>query len=104
MKASFPTEFDAVILGKSREAGGFDTPDGRVEYGEAYDLSFDSSEGLVQTCRCSLKHLDEVADFDVLKQPSLTPVRVRGDVNVSDRSTFFRPTEVRLKAPVGKPA
>lgn len=96
MKASFPTEFDAVLLGRSREAGGFDTPEGRVEFGEAYDLAFESSDGLAQTCRVALKALDEAADFDVLKTSKLTALRVVGDVQVTDKGGYFRPTQVRL--------
>lgn len=96
MKASFPTEFDAVLLGRSREAGGFDTPDGRVEFGDAYELAFDSSDGLTQTCRVGLKALDEAADFDVSKAAKLTPLHVIGDVQVRDQGGYFRPTQVRL--------
>jgi hypothetical protein len=104
MRASFPTEFDAVLLGKSRDAGSFKTTDGdEISYGDAYDLSFESSDGLVQTCRVSVKQLHEAADFDVVKQSKLTAVHVRGDVNVGERSSF-RPTEVRLKAPAAKTA
>lgn len=95
MRAAFPTEFDAVLLGKSREAGSFDTPDGEVKYGDAYELAFDSSEGLAQTCRVSLKQLDAAADFDVEKTARLTPLKVRGDVSVNGDRVSFRPTEVR---------
>jgi hypothetical protein len=96
MRASFPTEFDAVILGKSREAGSFDTPDGEVKFGDAYELSFDSSDGLTQTCRVALKQLDEAADFDVQKAGRFTAVRVVGDVQVSDKGGYLRLTTVRL--------
>jgi len=99
MRASFPTEFDAVLLGISRQAGGFDTPDGRVEYGEAYEMSFESSEGLAQTCRVGLKALEAASDFDVVKTPKLTLIRVVGDVQVRDDGGFFRPTQVRLAQP-----
>ena len=94
MRAAFPTEFDAIILGKSREAGSFDTPDGEVKFDDAYDLSFDSSDGLNQTCRVSLKQLDKAADFDVAKVEKLTRVRVIGDVQVSDKGGYLRLTKV----------
>jgi hypothetical protein len=96
MRAAFPTEFDAIILGKSREAGGFDTPDGRVEYGDAYDLAFDSSDGLNQTVRVGIKQLDQAADFDVRKADRLTRVRVIGDVQVNEKGGFLRVTKLLL--------
>ncbi|HET8862312.1 MAG TPA: hypothetical protein VFM94_03580 [Solirubrobacterales bacterium] len=96
MRASFPTEFDAVILGKSREAGSFDTPDGEVKFGDAYELSFDSSDGLTQTARVSLKQLDEAAEFDVQKAGRFTAVHVVGDVQVSDKGGYLRLTSVSL--------
>jgi hypothetical protein len=96
MRASFPTEFDAIILGKSREAGSFDTPDGEVKFGDAYELSFDSSDGLTQTCRVALKQLDEAADFDVKKAGRFVAVKVVGDVQVSDKGGYLRLTSVKL--------
>jgi hypothetical protein len=96
MKASFPVEFVGNILGKSREAGEFPTNDGVVSYGEAFDITFDSSEGLTQTCRVSLKQLDEAADFDVSKAPRFAAIRVLGDVNVRPDGASFRPTKVTL--------
>lgn len=100
MRASFPCAFSAVILGKSREAGSFQADDREVSYPDAYELSFESSDGLIQTCRVSLKHLDEAADFDVAKAPPLTAVDVVGDVFVNEKGGTFRPTQVRLaKAP-----
>jgi len=96
MKAAFPTEFDAIILGKSREAGSFQTPDGEVSYGDAYELSFESSEGLTQVCRVPLKALDEAAEFDVVKAGKFTAVHVIGDVQVNDKGGYFRPTKVEL--------
>jgi hypothetical protein len=99
VKASFPTEFDAVLLGKSRDAGEFDTADGdKIAYGDAYELAFESSDGLTQTCRVSLKALDESADFDVTKLAPYTPLRVVGDVQVRDNGGFFRPTQVRARS------
>ncbi|HWM64798.1 MAG TPA: hypothetical protein VNP96_12520 [Solirubrobacterales bacterium] len=98
MRAAFPTEFDAIILGKSRESGSFNAPDGEVKYGEAYDLAFDSSDGLNQTCRVSLKQLDEAADFDVQKAGRFCAVRVVGDVQVNDKGGYLRLTSVRLPA------
>jgi hypothetical protein len=94
MRAAFPTEFDAIILGKSREAGSFDTPDGEVKFGDAYDLAFDSSDGLNQTCRVAVKQLDEAADFDVAKVEKLTRVHVIGDVQVNDKGGYLRLTKV----------
>ncbi len=96
MRASFPTQFDGVILGKSREAGSFDTPDGEVKFGDAYELSFESSDGLTQTCRVGLKQLDEASDFDVQKAGPFRAVRVVGDVQVSDKGGYLRLTSVRL--------
>jgi hypothetical protein len=97
MRASFPVEFRANILGKSREAGDFKTTDGdTIEYGVAYDLSFESSEGLTQTVRVGYTALAEAADFDVSKQPKFTQIQVRGDVHLRDNGGSFRPTEVRL--------
>jgi hypothetical protein len=97
MRASFPTEFNAVILGKSRESGKFEDNEGvEVTYGEAYELSFDSSDGLTQTCRVSLKNLDEAADFDVQRAGRYTAVQVVGDVHVTDKGGFLRLTSVKL--------
>lgn len=96
MRASFPTQFDAVILGKSREAGSFETPDGEVKFGDAYELAFDSSDGLAQTCRVSLKQLDEAADFDVQRAGRFTSVQVVGDAQVSDKGGYLRLTSVKL--------
>ena len=97
MRASFPTEFNAIILGKSREAGSFEDGQGvEVNYGEAYDLSFDSSDGLTQICRVSLKNLDEAAEFDVQKAGRFCAVQVVGDVQVSDKGGYLRLTSVRL--------
>jgi hypothetical protein len=98
MKASFPTEFDAVLLGKSREAGEFNAGDETVKFGDAYELAFESSDGLTQTARVSLKSLDDSADFDVVKAPKLTAVKVVGDVQVNDRGGYLRVTQVRLAA------
>jgi hypothetical protein len=100
LKASFPTEFDAVLLGKSRDAGQFKADDGTaIEYPDAYELAFESSDGLAQTCRVSVKQLDEAADFDVAKTAKYTPLRVIGDVQVRDNGGFFKPTTVRLAKP-----
>jgi hypothetical protein len=97
MRASFPVELEAFFLGKSREGGEFTTTDGdKVEYGEAVDLSFDSSEGLTQTVRVAVKQLDDAADFDVLRVDKFTPLLVIGDVHIRDNGGSFRPTEVRL--------
>jgi hypothetical protein len=96
MRASFPTKFDAIILGKSREAGSFDTPDGEVSFGDAYELSFESSEGLTQTCRVTAKNLDDAADFDVRKAGRFQAVQVLGDVQVTDKGGFLRLTSVKL--------
>jgi hypothetical protein len=104
MRASFPTQFPAVLLGKSREAGSFKADDREVIYPDAYDLAFESSDGLTQTCRVSLRHLDEAADFDVAKEPKLTELHVVGDVQVRDDGASFRPTQVRRAKPVAKAA
>jgi hypothetical protein len=97
MRTSFPVQFSGNILGKSRDAGDFTTSDGdKVEYGEAFEITFENSDGLTQTVRCGLKALDEAADFDVRKAPKFAPVTVRGDVSIGDgRPGSFRPTEVR---------
>ncbi|OJU85741.1 MAG: hypothetical protein BGO11_11855 [Solirubrobacterales bacterium 70-9] len=90
-------QFDGNLLGKSREAGAFDTADGRVEYGDAYELAFENSEGLTQTVRCTLKALDEASNFDVAVQPRFARIRVVGDVAIGgNRPGSFRPSEVRL--------
>lgn len=103
MRGSFPTEFEAVFLGKSREAGSFETPDGEVSYGDAYEFAFDSSDGLAQTCRIGVKQLDVAADFDVTKLDRYTALRIVGDVHVRDNGGFFRPTTVKLaKTPAAK--
>jgi hypothetical protein len=95
MKAAFPTAFDAVFLGKSRNAGEFQAADDqKVSYGDAYELAFESSEGLTQTVQVTVKALDEVAQFDVAKLPKLTTLRVEGDVFVNDGRTSFRPSKV----------
>lgn len=98
MRTSFPVEFLGNLLGKSREAGNFTTNDGdEVSYGDAYELTFENSEGLTQTVRCALKALDEAADFDVAKAPKFQAVHVLGDVSIGDgRPGSFRPTQVRI--------
>lgn len=95
MRASFPTQIDCVLLGKSREAGEFEREAGvKISYGDAVDLAFESSDGLSQTCRVTVEALDKAADFDVLKTPKLTQLRVVGDVNIRDDGGSFRPTKV----------
>jgi hypothetical protein len=95
MRASFPTEFDAMFLGKSREAGSFDTPDGEeVKFGDAYDFSFESSDGLAQTCRIGIKQLDKASEVDFSSLERFTAVHIVADVQVSDRGGFLRPTTV----------
>ncbi len=96
MRASFPTQFLGRLIGKSREAGSFKTPDGEVAFGDAYDIAFEDSNGLVQTARVSVKALAEAADFDVTKTPAYTEVQVVGDVQVRDDGGYFRPSSVRL--------
>ncbi len=97
MKASFPTEFDAVLLGKSRDAGEFKDEGGSaIKFPDAYELAFESSDGLTQTCRVSVTHLDDCADFDVAKLAAYTPLHVIGDVQLRDNGGFFRPTQVRV--------
>jgi hypothetical protein len=99
MRTSFPVQFVGNLLGKSRESGDFvdrNTGD-KIEYGEAYEIAFENSDGLTQTVRCALRALDEAADFDVTKAPKFQAVSVRGDVSIGDgRSGSFRPTEVRI--------
>ena len=99
MRTSFPVQFDGNLLGKSREGGSFtDRATGEeIEYGDAYEIAFENSDGLTQTVRCAVKALDEAADFDVAKQPKFQAVRVLGDVAIGDgRPGTFRPTQVRL--------
>jgi hypothetical protein len=99
MRTSFPVQFLGNLLGKSREGGDFvdRTTGEKIEYGEAYELAFESSDGLTQTVRCALRALDEAADFDVTKAPKFQPVSVRGDVAIGDgRPGSFRPSEVRI--------
>jgi hypothetical protein len=99
MRTSFPVQFSGHLLGKSREGGEFvdRTTGEKVEYGEAYEIAFENSDGLSQTVRCALRALDEAADFDVTKAPKFQAVLVRGDVSIGDgRAGTFRPTEVRV--------
>ncbi len=97
MRASFPCAFTGHLLGKSRESGEFEKGEGvTIKFGDAYEIAFESSEGLTQTCRVSLEALEKAADFDVLKTPKMTAITVRGDVNVRDDGGSFRPSEVRL--------
>lgn len=99
MRTSFPVEFSGHLLGKSREGGEFvdRTTGEKVEYGDAYEIAFQNSDGLSQTVRCALRALDDAADFDVTKAPKFQPVRVRGDVAIGDgRAGSFRPVEVRV--------
>ncbi len=97
MKASFPTEFDAVLLGKSRDAGEFkDVSGSAIKYPDAYELAFESSDGLAQTCRVSVTHLDDVADFDISKLAPYTPLHVIGDVQLRDNGGYLRPTKIRV--------
>lgn len=101
MKASFPTEFDAVLLGKSREANSFQTGDGdEVKYGDAYELSFESSEGLAQTVRVTDKQLKEACGKDPAGLPKYQAMKVRGDVVVGEYEgrarVSFKPSEISL--------
>ena len=105
MLASFPVEFDAFLLGKSREAGSFDTDDGStVSYGDAYDLRFESAAGLAQVVRVSINQLDEAADFDVKKLALFAPLHVVGDVSIGDGRGSFRPVQVRQVSATAKAA
>ena len=88
--------FVGALVGKSREAGDFDKGDVKVSYDEAYLIAFENSEGLTQTVQCSLRGLQEAADFDVLKAPKYTQVQVNGDVRIFDDGGAFKPTEIRL--------
>jgi hypothetical protein len=96
MRTSFPVEFDGNLVGKSKEAGDFQTDDGeKVSYGDAYNVVFENSEGLTQTVRISIKALDEACDFDVAKAAKFFPIRVVGDVSIGDgRPGSFRPTKI----------
>jgi hypothetical protein len=97
MKASFPTEFDAVLLGKSRDAGEFkDDTGSSIQFPDAYELAFESSDGLAQTCRISVTHLDQVTDFDIAKLAPYTPLHVVGDVHVRDNGGYLKPTSIRV--------
>lgn len=99
MRTSFPVQFAGNLLGKSREGGDFvdRTTGEKIEYGEAYEITFENSDGLTQTVRCALRALDDAADFDVTKAPKFQSVTVRGDVAIGDgRPGTFRPTEVRV--------
>lgn len=96
MRSSFPTEFDGMFLGKSREAGSFDTPDGEVKFGDAFDFSFESSDGLAQTCRIGARQLAQAADFDFDTLERFTAVHIVGDVQVSDKGGYLRPTSVSV--------
>src|SRR6187397_2353633 len=95
MRASFPTHFNAVLLGKSRNAGEFEKGEGvKIQYGDAYELAFESSEGLTQTVRVAVDALDKAADFDIEKLPKLTGLQVTGDVFVNDDRVSFKPVKV----------
>ena len=99
MRTSFPVQFTGNLLGKSREGGDFvdRTTGEKIEYGDAYEITFENSDGLTQTVRCALRALDDAADFDVVKAPKFAPVAVLGDVAIGDgRPGSFRPTQVRL--------
>jgi len=92
-------QFNGNLLGKSRESG--DTVDResgeKIEWGEAYEIAFENSEGLTQVVRVALRVLDEVADFDVRKAPKFQAISVLGDVGIGGRgSGYFRPTHVRV--------
>ena len=97
MRAAFPTSFKAALLGKSREAGSFQRDaETKIEYGDAYTLEFESSEGLSQTVQVAVQLLDEAAaaGLDVAKLPKYTLLQVEGDVFVNGDRTSFRPTKV----------
>ncbi len=104
MRTSFPVEFDAFLLGKSREAGSFESDDGTVTYGDAYDLKFESAAGLTQVVRVSINHLDQAADFDVNKLPLFAPLHVVGDVSIGDGRGSFRAVQVRQVGATAKAA
>jgi hypothetical protein len=102
MKASFPTAFTAVLMGKSREGGEFEKGDGvKVSYGDGYLLGFESGEGLAQSVQVSMETLQAAADFDISKAPAYAQVNVRGDVKGFDDGWTFRPIEVRLAVASG---
>jgi len=99
MRTSFPVQFSGNLLGKSRQGGDFvDRSTGeKIEYGDAYEIAFENSDGLTQTVRCALRALEEAADFDVTKAPKFQPVTVLGEVAIGDgRAGTFRPTQVRV--------
>src|SRR4051812_28640124 len=101
MKASFPTAFKGHFLGRSRNAGGFDSPDGRVDYGAAYEIAFESSEGLSQVVQVSDKQFIEAGDGrNPENVPRFTEVEVEGDVNINTDAgrSSFRPTSIKLAA------
>lgn len=99
MRASFPVEFVGNFLGKSREAGDFVSDGEKISYGDAYEVAFESSEGLTQTVRIAEKAFDDAGDFDVRKCPKFQALQVLGDVNLRDSGGSFRPSQIRLVKP-----
>lgn len=94
MKAQFPTVIDAVYMGKSRNSGDFTDEEGvKVIYGEKFAFAFESSEGTTQTIDITEKRLHEVG-VDPAKLRKLSGVRIEGDVVVSDKGGYLKPTKI----------
>lgn len=100
MRASFPTAFHGVLLGKSREAGSFRADDDReVNYGDAYEVSFESSEGLTQTVRVTGEAIRDACGKDPASLSKFQQLAIKGDVIVNDSRVSFKPTEIQLPKP-----
>lgn len=94
-KTAFPTVIDTVFMGKEREQGNFQDDDGvQVTYGEKFLFAFESSDGLAQTVSITDKRLEEVG-VKPAELKKLQPLRIVGDVVVSDRGGYLKPTEVQ---------
>lgn len=108
---SYPTAFQANFVGKSREGGEFEdraTGD-KVEFGDNFDITFESSEGLMQTAAISRKAWEEACDVKPEAMTRFQPIQVVGDVSINQVSTgdggrFQRARFVPTTIAVEKPA
>jgi hypothetical protein len=101
VKAAFPVTFQAHYQGKTRNAGGFDTDDGHVTYGEKYLFSFVADDGVLQTLEIADKALRELG-FDTRKAQAFEVVQISGEAVINTDTggrSYFLPSEVVSKQP-----
>lgn len=98
-RSQFPVVLDGWLAGKARNAGSFERDDGtKVSYAETYRIDFESSDGTMQSVDIPVQVLDQVASFDVAKEPRFVAVHIVGDLVITDFGHRLVPTEVTRMA------